>query len=357
MPVRRWTDRQVSTFIGRAFFHASGPHSTAGILPARAGTKPTLTHSARRQDARSSSRAPFTAAVAIAFLSATLSAPAQSTSSGILAPGAKLEKLAGGFEFTEGATCDAAGNVFFTDQPSNRILKWSVDGKLSTFKQPAGRANGMCFDANGNLLACADEKNELWSIATNGNVTVLLNQYHGKLLNGPNDVSPQPDGSLYFTDPYYQRKWWSHTSPPQGTQQVYYLSADRKTLKRVTDDLIQPNGIVSTPDGKTLFVADLGARKTYCYEIEPDGSLTNKTFRAPMGSDGMTLDMDGNLYLTGGGVFVFDPHGKQIEHIAVPEPWVGNICFGGKDRQTLFIAASKGFYSIHTKTKGANPAK
>jgi len=275
----------------------------------------------------------------------------------VLAPGAKLEKLADEFQFAEGATCDAAGNVFFTDQPNDRIMKWSVDGKLSTYKKPAGRANGMCFDAKGNLLACADEKTELWSIAPDGAVTVVLKDYEGKMLNGPNDVSAQPDGSLYFTDPFYKRSWWSYSEMPQPTEQVYFLSADRKTFKRVTTDLVKPNGIVGTPDGKTLYVADIGASKTYSFDIQPDGSLTNKMLRATMGSDGMTVDTEGNLYLTGRGVFVFDKSGKQIEHIAVPEAWVGNICFGGKDKQTLFMAASKGLYSIRTKFKGANAAK
>jgi gluconolactonase len=290
-------------------------------------------------------------------LVASLAAQSTNEISSVLAPGAKLEKLADGFKFAEGATCDAAGNVFFTDQPNDRIMEWSLDGKLSTFKQPAGRANGMCFDTKGNLLACADDKTELWSIAPGGAVTVLLHDFDGKLLNGPNDVSAQPDGSLYFTDPFYKRPWWSYSEKPQPTEQVYFLSADRKKLKRVTTDLVKPNGIVGTPDGKKLFVADIGAGKTYAFDIQPDGSLTNKILRAEMGSDGMTVDTEGNLYLTGRGVFVFDQSGKQIEHIAVPENWVGNICFGGKDRQTLFLAASKGLYSIRTRFKGANAAK
>ncbi len=277
--------------------------------------------------------------------------------SAVTASGAKLEKLSGEFQFAEGATCDANGNVFFTDQPNDRILKWSVDGKLSTFKQPAGRANGMCFDAKGNLFACADEKNELWSIAPDGTVTVLVHEYAGKPVNAPNDVFVQPDGSLYFTDPFYDRTWWTHHQPTQDSEQVYFLSGDRKTLKRVTTDLVKPNGIVGSPDGKTLYVADIGGRKTYSYEVQPDGTLTNRKLRAGMGSDGMTIDTEGNLYLTGRGVFVFDKDGKQIEHIPVPENWVGNICFGGKDKQTLFMAASKGLYSIRTRTKGANPAK
>jgi gluconolactonase len=275
----------------------------------------------------------------------------------ILAPGATLEKLAGDFKFTEGATCDRDGNVFFTDQPNNRIMKWSVDGKLSTFLQPAGRANGMYFDHNGNLLACADEKTELWSITPDGKHTVLAKEFEGKALNGPNDVWERPDGAIYMTDPFYKRPWWDYDRRPQDGEHVYFLSADRKTLKRVTTDLVQPNGISGTPDGKTLFVADIKAGKTYGYDIQPDGSLTNKRLVCPMGSDGMTIDDHGNFYLTGHGVFVFDKTGKQIAHIDVPESWTANLCFGGKDRQTLFITASKSFYSIKMAVKGANPAK
>src|SRR5262245_53743557 len=255
---------------------------------------------------------------------------------GVVAPGAKLEKLSGEFQFTEGPTCDKDGNVFFTDQPNNRIMKWSVDGKLSEFLKPAGRANGMYFDAHGNLLACADEKTELWSITTDGKHTVLAKEYEGKSLNGPNDVWERPGGGLFFTDPFYKREWWDYNKPPQGTEQVYFLSADRKTLKRVTTDLDQPNGIIGSADGKMLFVADIRARKTYAYEIQPDGSLSGKKLRCALGSDGMTLDTDGNLYLTGQGVTVFDKEGKQIDHIPVAESWTANVCFGGKDKQTLF---------------------
>jgi gluconolactonase len=276
---------------------------------------------------------------------------------GVIAPGAKLQKLADEFEFAEGATCDARGNVFFTDQPHNRILKWSVEGRLTTFLQPAGRANGMCFDTAGNLLACADEKTELWSIAPDGKHTVLAREFEGKPLNGPNDVWSAPGGGLYITDPFYKRTWWTYDRRPQDTEQVYFLPADHKALKRVTSDLVKPNGIVGTPDGSTLFVADIGAGRTYAYDIQPDGALAGKRLACTMGSDGMTLDTDGNLYLSGRGVFVFDKTGRQIDRIEVPEPWVGNLCFGGRDKHTLFLAASKGLYSIRLRTQGANPAK
>jgi gluconolactonase len=275
----------------------------------------------------------------------------------VVAPGAKLEKLAGDFQFTEGPTCDTSGNVFFTDQPNDRIMKWSLDGKLSTFLQPAGRANGMYFDAKGNLIACADEKNELWAITPGKKVTVLVKNYEGKYLNGPNDVWVVPTGGLYITDPFYKRPWWDHDTMALDSEQVYYLSPDGKKLARVTNDLKKPNGITGAPDGKKLFVADIGADRTYAYDIQPDGSLTNKALFCAKGSDGMTIDEKGNIYITGKGVTVFDKTGKQIEHIDVQEPWTANVSFGGKDHQTLFITASKSLYSIRLVFKGANPSK
>ena len=275
----------------------------------------------------------------------------------VISPGAKLEKLAGVLKFAEGPTIDTNGNVFFTDQPNDRILEWSADGKLSTFLQPAGRANGMYFDAKGNLIACADEKNELWTITPGKKVTVLIKDYQGKYLNGPNDVWVAPDGGMYITDPFYKRTWWDHNTMALDSEQVYSLSPDGKKLARVTNDLKKPNGITGTPDGKKLFVADIGADRTYAYDIQSDGSLTNKTLFCPKGSDGMTIDEKGNIYITGRGVTVFDKTGKQIEHIDVPEPWSANVSFGGKDHQTLFITACTSLYSIHLIVKGANPAK
>jgi len=297
-------------------------------------------------------------ALCVLFMGAQLArADSTNATSPVIATGAKLEKLAGDFKFTEGPTCDKEGNVFFTDQPNDRIMKWSVEGKLSTFLQPAGRANGMFFDAQGQLIACADEQNELWSITTNGTHTVLAQKFDGKLLNGPNDVWVHPSGAMYFTDPYYQRPWWEHKQPPQPSQQVYRLAADRKTVTKLTDDLVQPNGIIGTADGKRLFVADIKAGKTYAYDIAPAGSLTGKKLFCELGSDGMTLDSEGNLYLTGKGVLVFDKSGKQIEHIEVPENWTANVSFGGKDHRTLFITASKGLYAIQMRLAGANAAK
>jgi gluconolactonase len=289
----------------------------------------------------------------ILFVAANFPLAAES----VIASGAKLKKLAGDFAFTEGPTCDQAGNLFFVDQPNNRIMEWSVAGKLSTFLQPSGHANGMYFDAKGNLIACADEHNELWSIAPDKKVTVLIKDYQGKYLNGPNDVWVAPNGAMYLTDPFYRRTWWDHTTMALASEEVFYLSPDRKRLVRVTDDLKKPNGITGAPDGKNLFVSDISAGQTWRYDIQPDGTLTNKTFICALGSDGMTIDEEGNLYLTGHGVTVFDKTGKQIGHIDVNEKWSGNVSFGGKDHKTLFITASRSLYSIQMRVKGANPAK
>src|SRR6266545_5648180 len=301
-------------------------------------------------------RAPVSILIALnLFLTAGFLPAADSK---IIAPGATLEKLAGGFEFTEGPAADKDGNVFFTDQPNNRIVKWTAaEGAAGDWLKPCGRSNGTYFDKDGNLIACADEKNELWSIAADKKVTALVKDFGGKLLNGPNDLWIRPDGAIYFTDPLYKRPYWTRDpAMQQDGQHVYFLAADRKNLKPVATDLKQPNGIIGTPDSKALYVADIGAGKTFAYAIQADGSLTNKRLFCELGSDGMTLDDEGNVYLTGRGVTVFDKTGKQIEHIDVPEPWTANITFGGKDRHLLFITASKSVYGLKMRVAGTRSA-
>ena len=272
-------------------------------------------------------------------------------------PGARPQKISADYKFTEGPAADAEGNVYFTDQPNDRIVKWSAaDGTLSDWLKPAGRSNGLCISHDGKaLLACADEKNELWSIdPATKRVTVLVKDYQGKLLNGPNDVWAHPDGSIYFTDPLYKREYWKRDpAMQQDGQHVYRLAPDRKTLTQIIDDLKQPNGIIGTPDGATLYVADIGAKKTYSYTVNADGTLSDKKLFCEMGSDGMTLDDRGNLYLTGKGVTVFDKLGTKISQIDITEGWTANVCFGGKDKDTLFITASKAVYTLKMNTRAA----
>jgi gluconolactonase len=271
----------------------------------------------------------------------------------IIQPGNKLEKLADGFLFTEGPVADSKGNVYFTDQPNDRIMIWSLSDKLSTFMQPCGHSNGLSFDKDGNLWACADEKNELWCIPPDKKVTVIPSEYQNKRLNGPNDLWNAGNRGVYFTDPYYKRTWWDHDKMPQECQAVYYLKPDHKTIIRVADDLVQPNGIVGTPDGRSLFVADIGGNKTWKYSINKDGTLGNKKLFCEMGSDGMTIDVMGNIYLTGKGVQIFNKHGVFVGNIEIPESWTANVCFGGKDMKSLFITASKSIYRVRTLIKGA----
>lgn len=276
----------------------------------------------------------------------------QDQQSDIIAKGAKLEKLGDGYVFTEGPAADSKGNVYFTDQPNNQIIKWSTDGTFSVFLKDAGRTNGLCFDKKGNLIACSEEKNELWSISPDGKITVLLTKYNGKRFNAPNDIWIAPNGNIYFTDPLYKRKWWTWPMPEQDDECVYLVSPDYKTVTRLTNDLVRPNGIIGTPDGKKLYVSDLGAKITYSYTIASDGTLAGKKLFTEMGSDGMTIDNKGNVYLTGNGVTIFNPEGKQIAQIPNSDKWTGNICFGGKKRDLLFITASTSVYGIKMNVRG-----
>ena len=263
-----------------------------------------------------------------------------------------LKLISSQFKFTEGASVDKQGNVFFTDQPNDKIWKYGIDGKLSLYMDKSGRANGTYFDKKGNLIVCADENNQIWSIDKNKKIKVLFSDYEGKKVNGPNDIWLDAKGGIYFTDPYYQRDYWTRKSPEIQGQKVYYLPKGKKEAIVVTDDIIKPNGIVGTQDGKFLYVADMGANKTYRYRIGADAKLTDRQLVLNQHSDGMTLDSRGNIYVTGKGVNIYKSTGEQIGHIEVPEQWCGNICFGGKNKNMLFITASKALYIIPMNAKG-----
>ena len=270
-----------------------------------------------------------------------------------IAPGATLVLIADNFSFTEGPASDKNGNVFFTDQPNNRIWKYDIEGKLSIFMEDAGRSNGLYFDSKGNLISCADEHNQLWKISPGKDVTILLKEFKGQRFNGPNDVWENPvTGRLYFTDPYYKRNYWTGDHPHIKEERVYCLSKSKKKVDWVEEGLVRPNGIVGTPDGKFLFVADIGAGKTYKYKMEKSGKLSDRQLFVNQGSDGMTIDNEGNIYLTGDGVTVYNPQGQKIGHIPIPEKWTANVCFGGKKNNMLFITASKSVYTLQMKVHG-----
>jgi gluconolactonase len=281
----------------------------------------------------------------------TCSAPGQETVTE--SADSKVTLVAQGFKFTEGPAVNAEGVVFFTDQPNNRIVKIDLDGKVSDWLTPSGRSNGMHFAPDGKLIACADELNEMWEISADGTHQVLFDKFEDKNLNGPNDVWVNSDGTMYFTDPYYQRPWWTHQRPPQSKQAVYKCDRDGSNIVRVDDNVVQPNGIIGDAKKRILYVADIGAGKTYRYTISDDGSLVDRKLFCEQGSDGMTIDEKGHVYLTGSeGVTVYNDEGVKIQTIAVPEGWTANVCLGGQDRKTMYITASDSVYRIRVKYAG-----
>lgn len=270
----------------------------------------------------------------------------------IIQKGAVVEKIASGFKFTEGPAVNREGQVFFTDQPNNKIHIWSEDGdQIEEFRVDGERANGLYFTKDGQLVACADYRNKLIKIDMDGNKTVLVDQFNGKHFNGPNDIWIHPNGDMYITDSYYHRPWW-----PEGHQEVQderavYCLKTNGEFTRVADGYKMPNGLIGTPDGKTLYVADINDKKIWKYAIQADGSLADKTFFAPEGSDGMTIDKRGNVYLTNKAVSVFSKHGEKLGAIEIPEQ-PANVCFGGKDRKALFVTARTSVYKLKMNVKG-----
>lgn len=290
----------------------------------------------------------------------------------------KLDTLARDFGFSEGPAVDKEGNIFFTDQPNDKIFKWDVKAKtLSTFLVGTGRSNGMAFNKEGYLIACADMSGELWKIAPNGNRTILINNYNGKLLNGPNDVWINPvTGGLYITDPIFPRNYWAIGDPrqqpwePTHSEQaatgkgghVYYLAPGAKALVRVTSDAMGwdsnswPNGVVGTPDGKKLYVNKWAGNNmggTWVFDINADGTLTNMKKFIDMGGDGMSMDEKGNIYISNGlGINGFDPTGAKVLTIPIKGGATNNV-FGGPDNNILFITGpSDKLTSVKMNVKG-----
>jgi gluconolactonase len=272
----------------------------------------------------------------------------------VIADGAELVKAGTGYAFTEGPATDQDGNVYFTDQPNDKIYKWSAeDGAVELFMEGGKRSNGLYFDNEGVLLSCADFRNQIIKIHPDKTMEVVINDLDGKYFNGPNDLWVHPDGRIYFTDPFYKRDWWDHDEKEIEKENVYCFFPETNEIAVVDDNLVRPNGIVGSPDGKKLYVADINDKKTYSYKINKDGSLSKRKLFTEVGSDGMTLDNKGNVYVTNtAGVTVFNPKGEQIEQIPTGERWTANVVFGGSDQQTLFITAMGSVYTLDMKVRG-----
>jgi gluconolactonase len=303
------------------------------------------------------------AAFALSLVLIGIPAVAQQESS-LVAPGEKIRKLAGGMKFTEGpAWFPATRTLVFSDIPNSKLMQWRETDGLSVYRQ-SEQSNGNILDLQGRLITCQHAGRNLVRTEADGKVAVLADKYDGHRFNSPNDVAVRSDGTLWFTDPP-----WGLTGEREiPGNWVYKLDPAAGAVEPVIKDLAMPNGIVFSPDETRLYVADTGGHPKLsvvefqklpasirCYEVNQQGKLGKQLFQIEQGSDGMRMDVKGNLYTTTGGkVHIYTPDGRKLEQIDVPEG-PANCCFGGDDMKTLFITASTGLYSIRMKNAGAKP--
>ncbi len=275
----------------------------------------------------------------------------------LVADGAQVEKIAGGFQFTEGPVWNRKGYLLFSDIPADRIYKWVPGEKPMVFREPSRQSNGLTFDAENALVACEHGSRQLTRTDSKGKTTVLAAEYEGKRLNSPNDLVISRDGSIYFTDPPYGIKKEDIRQPVNGV----YRYKDGK-LTRLIEDFDMPNGLAFSPDQKTLYIADSSSRcHVRAFDVLPDGTLANgRLFAEPQGDqpggpDGMKVDVRGNLWTTGpGGVWVYSKEGVLQGVVWTPEV-PANLAFGGPDGKTLFITARTGLYRLALKVEGIMP--
>ena len=269
--------------------------------------------------------------------------PAHAQDSGLIAGGAEIVEVRGGFGFLEGPVTDRSGDLYFTDINNNRIWRYTVGGEFEVAIEPSNNANGLTLDLDGSLLICEQNAQRITRREADGSLSVVADSYDGAPFNSPNDLWVHPDGSIYFTDPRYR---FPEGPPSQPGEYVYRISPDRQSVEALVTDIPKPNGIVGTEDGGTLYLASTETLKIYRFDIAADGTLENRIEFADQGSDGMTLDEFGNVYLTWrGGVSIRNPDGEEIEFIETPQN-PANVGFGGADGRTLYITARTSLYSL-----------
>lgn len=280
----------------------------------------------------------------ILFLICMLTVSAQTSKeagkTGVTAQGAKIKKVATGFTWAEGPAEDSNNIIYFTDNRNNRIYKITTDWEVSVLREDSEGANGLYFNRDGVLIGCAGN---LVAIDKKGQYSVIKDSFDGQKFNAPNDLWIDPKGGIYFTDPF-----WGKTG---GKSRIMYVFPDMEKIIVAADDIGKPNGIIGTPDGKRVYVTDWVDKKTFLYQVNEDGTLSDKKVFAPEGDDGMTIDIDGNVYITGGAVHVYAPNGVKISTIETPET-AHNVIFYGKDKKSLLITARTSLYSIRMRTRG-----
>lgn len=285
---------------------------------------------------------------------------------------AAVERLWTGARWAEGPAWFGDGRyLLFSDIPNNRVLRWSEEtGKVTVFRQPSNNANGHTRDRQGRLIGCEHDTRRVTRTEYDGSITVLMDRYQGKRLNAPNDVVVHSDGGIWFTDPGYGilSNYEGHVDTFELPTNVYRLDPSTGEATVVTGDLARPNGLCFSPDEKRLYIVDTGPQEgrpqpIYVFDVVEGRRLSNRRVFCEMkkgGSDGIRCDIDGNIWAAAGwggegidGVHVFAPDGKLIGQIRLPET-CANLCFGGRKRNRLFMAASQSLYAVYVNTQGAS---
>jgi len=274
----------------------------------------------------------------------------------LIAEDAKLDKVAGGFGFTEGPVWDPRGFLYVSDEEKNRLSRVYPDGRVETLLE-IGDPDGSTLDVRGRLVTTASVLRSIIQVDDHGKYKVLASQYDGKKFNSPNDIILGPDGALYFTDPTLDLpKGEKQELPFQG---VYRLDGNG-TVRLLTSELSQPNGLAFSPDGRRLYIDDTKEREIRVYDVGPNGELKNgRLFGKEDGRggvpDGMRVDSKGNVFVTGpGGIWVWDSDGHHLGTVVMPES-TANLNWGDADYRTLYITARTSVYRLKTKTRGFVP--
>jgi len=280
---------------------------------------------------------------------------------GIVTAAAQFEQVATGFIFTEGPLWHAAGRyLLFSDIPGDEIRRWSAaDNKVTSFRKPSNKSNGLTWDRQGRLLACEHVTSRVTRTETDGKTTVLASHWQGKTLNSPNDIVCKSDGSIYFSDPTYGRMdvFGLKRETELSFRGAFRIAPDGK-LALLADDFTQPNGLCFSLDEKRLFVNDTSRKHIRVFDVRDDGMVSGGAVwaetvgTAPGAPDGMKIDAAGNLYSCGpGGIHVFAPDASLLGILQVPEN-AANFCWGDDDLRGLYITATKSVYRLRMQQAG-----